>query len=401
MRASLLSKPVGVVALAVGCIGVACASASGVPEGDLRAYMHGIGVVGVPGGTSYVFFSSSGLPPKGAGRAGNWTHDVYVATWSPAQKNVSKPRVFVSRPEAQEPVSVAESESGNIMVTFEDGWNTPDTVSQRYGVYSQQLQPVKAYPLDVKSGGHSGHVAAAGERFVVFYSDDWVDGGGVDNFGTGKGVYLKVYDTNGHFLRALDVARGVREWWPLLAGSSSLVLLVWQAYVDGATSAELKAAIFDPATGRLEKPAVIAHRVRYYTYAVAYVPALHRFAVIASHVDGHGFIRLFDESGKETGALACMPETVREASVAVLGTRLLVPSRDGRLLTVKLGQSDATLESTMRSPIQWFSEGSVGLIRSSTSVHWVSLSPYGLQETDFNLTHADAPADRDRCSSKR
>jgi hypothetical protein len=399
MRASVLLKIIGVAVQTISTIGIAYAGVSGVPEGDLRAYMHGIGVVGGPGDTSYVFFSSSGLPPKGAGSDRNWTHDVYVAKWSPAQQNLAEPKVFISRPEAQEPVSVAENDTGNVMVTFEDGWNTPDTVSQRYGVYSHELRPIKPYPVDVKSGGHSGHVAAVGERFVVFYSDDWVDGGGVDNLGTGKGVYLKVYDARGRLVSVVDVARGVREWWPMLAGSPSSALLVWQAYVEGATFADLKAAIFDPRTGQLGKPRVIALHVRYYTYSVAYVPALHRFAVAASHVDGRGFVQLFDESGNTTGSLTCLPETVREAGIAVLGTRLLVPSRDGRLLTISLSQSKASLESTQPSPIRWSNEGSVGLVRTSSSVHWVSLTPYGLQEADFDLTRSVAPTDRDRCSS--
>jgi hypothetical protein len=399
MRASVLLKIIGVAVQTISTIGIAYAGVSGVPEGDLRTYMHGIGVVGGPGDTSYVFFSSSGLPPKGAGSDRNWTHDVYVAKWSPAQQNLAEPKVFISRPEAQEPVSVAENDTGNVMVTFEDGWNAPDTVSQRYGVYSHELRPIKPYPVDVKSGGHSGHVAAVGERFVVFYSDDWVDGGGVDNLGTGKGVYLKVYDARGRLVSVVDVARGVREWWPMLAGSPSSALLVWQAYVEGATFADLKAAIFDPRTGQLGKPRVIAHHVRYYTYSVAYVPALHRFAVAASHVDGRGFVQLFDESGNTTGSLTCLPETVREAGIAVLGTRLLVPSRDGRLLTISLSQSKASLESTQPSPIRWSNEGSVGLVRTSSSVHWVSLTPYGLQEADFDLTRSVAPTDRDRCSS--
>ncbi|WP_254699813.1 hypothetical protein [Trinickia violacea] len=127
-----------------------------VPQGDLRAYMHGIGAASDGHGGTYVFFSSSGLPPRGAGRDGNWTHDVYVAHWSPERAKLAKPRVFIHRPEAQEPVSIAQSSTGNIMVTFEDGWNTADEVSQRYGVYSRLLGPVRPYPIDVKAGGRSG-----------------------------------------------------------------------------------------------------------------------------------------------------------------------------------------------------------------------------------------------------
>ncbi len=177
-------------ALAGGTKAGKAAKAASAPTGDLRAYQHGIGAVTDAQGVTTVFFSSSGLPPRGAGRDRNWTHDVYIARWTPQKAVLDRPRVFISRPEAQEPVSVAQNDTGRVMVSFEDGWNTPNEVSQRYGVYTSSLKDVKPYPNDVLSGGHSGHVAAVGSRFVVFYSNDWVDGGGVDNLGTGRGVYV-------------------------------------------------------------------------------------------------------------------------------------------------------------------------------------------------------------------
>jgi hypothetical protein len=364
---------------------------------DPRSYMHGIGAVKGDGDTYHVFFSSSGLPPTGPGSDANWTHDVYVANWSPQQRDLSKPEIFIARPEAQEPVSVAQDDAGNVMVTFEDGWNAPNTVSQRYGVYSRNLEAIRPYPLDVWSGGHSGHVAAVGDRFVVFYSDDWVDGGGVDNLGTGKGVYLKSYSAKGRLVSSVDVARGVREWWPMIAGSPSTALLVWQAYVKGATFANLKVATFNPATNRLSDVHVIARHLRYYTYSVAYVPSLQRFAVAASDVDGHGFVKLLDDGGHVSATLACMPETVREAGLVVLDKRLLVPSRDGRLLTVRMSEDSVTLESTQPSPIPWTYAGSVGLVRTPDSVHWVSLTTDGLKEADFDLHDATPPSDSDKC----
>src|ERR1700752_3946394 len=118
-----------IMAIAVACVGgppVRGADSPGVarsivPQGDLRAYMHGIGAASGANGLTYVFFSSSGLPPRGAGPDGNWTHDVYVARWSSTQPRLGIPRIFISNPEAQEPVSIAQNDAGNIMVTFEDG----------------------------------------------------------------------------------------------------------------------------------------------------------------------------------------------------------------------------------------------------------------------------------------
>lgn len=365
--------------------------------GDLRAYMHGIGAVTDARGVTSVLFSSSGLPPRGAGSDGNWTHDVYVARWSPQQKNLSRPRVFISRPEAQEPVSVAQNESGRVMVSFEDGWNTPNEVSQRYGVYRSDMKAVKPYPNDVMSGGHSGHVAAVGSRFVVFYSDDWVDGGGVDNLGTGNGVYVKTYDADGSPHRAIDVAPRSREWWPMIAGSPTRALLVWQQYVSGETYARLKVATLDPATGVFSDPHVIADRVQYYTYAVTYVPSIERFIVVGTDVGGKGFARLIDGGGRTTATLACMPASVREAGVAVIGDKVFTPSQDGRLLHFRLTPSSIELAGTQPSPINWTYTGSIGLVRSQSVLHWVATSPEGLKEADFDLSAATAPDGRDQC----
>jgi len=380
--------------------GAKSARASGalrVPKGDLRAYMHGIGATVDARDVTTVFFSSSGLPPRGAGADGNWTHDVYIARWTPQQRNLGRPRIFIRRPEAQEPVSVAQNDTGRVMVSFEDGWNTPNEVSQRYGVYTSGLKYVKPYPNDVLSGGHSGHAAAVGSRFVVFYSNDWVEGGGVDNLGTGNGVYAKTYDADGALERAIEVAPRVREWWPMIAGSPTRALLVWQQYVKGETYARLKVATLDPATGALSEPHVIADRVQYYTYAASYVPSIERFVVVGTDDKGNGFAQLVDASGTTTAALSCMPATVREAGIAVIGDRAFTPSQDGRLLHLKLTPSSVELAGTQPSPIEWTYTGSIGLVRSPDQLHWVATSPRGLREADFDLKAATAPDDRDQC----
>ncbi|MBP0595800.1 hypothetical protein J8I87_40470 [Paraburkholderia sp. LEh10] len=368
-----------------------------VPTGDLRAWMHGIGAITDEQGVTTVFFSSSGLPPRGPGRDRNWTHDVYVARWTPQQASLGRPRVFISRPEAQEPVSVAQSDTGRVMVSFEDGWNTPNEVSQRYGVYTSRLKGVKPYPNDVLSGGHSGHVAAVGSRFVVFYSNDWVNGGGVDNLGTGGGVYVKTYDADGALLQAIDVAPRVREWWPMIAGSPTRALLVWQQYVSGETYARLKIATLDPSTGALSEPRVIAQRLQYYTYAAAWAPSVDRFIVVATDDRGRGFAQLIDGNGQTTATLDCMPASVREAGIAVIGERAFTPSQDSRLLHLKLTPASIELAGTQASPIKWTYTGSVGLVRSPTQLHWVATSPTGLQEADFDLNAVKVPDEKDRC----
>lgn len=370
--------------------------------GDERRFMHGIGYASAGADRSWVFFSSSGLPPRGANRDGSWPHDVYVGEWSPPHRRLAKVHNFISRPEAQEPVSVAQNTAGVIFLTFEDGWNAPRTVSQRYGVYRQDLGAIKPYPNDVESGGHSGHVAAVGERFVVFYSEDWVDGGGVDNLGTGGGVYVKVYNDRGELLLHVDVAAHVREWWPVVAGSPTRALLLWQKYIPGSTIAQLEYAVFDPTTGTLERPVDASGlpRVQYYVYAAAWVQAVERFVVEATADDGRSSVLLIDEAGHLTARLDCLPASVREASIGVNGNVAYVPTRDGRLMALALAGNEIRLRGFERSPFAWGNTGAIGIARGPGSMHFISLSPTGLREADFSERDEVAPSASDRCDRR-
>ncbi|WGS47266.1 hypothetical protein LFL97_36750 [Burkholderia sp. JSH-S8] len=371
-------------------------------SGDPRRFMHGIGVADAGNGRRWVFFSSSGLPPRGALPNGNWPHDVYVGEWSPGSAHLAHVRIFIRRPEAQEPVSIAQNARGDIFVTFEDGWNAPQEVSQRYGVYRRNLTPVKPYPNDVESGGHSGHVATAGERFVVFYSADWVDGGGVDNLGTGGGVYLKTYDAAGRLLNHVDVAPHSREWWPVIAGSPHRALLVWQKYIEGSTNAQLEYALFDPETARLEKLGELSDAIRYYVYAAAYVPAIDRFIVVATTANDRGVAMLIDQDGRRTATQNCLPATVRESGVAVAGASAYVPTQDGRLLALALSPEQITVRGAQRAPIPWGTTGIVGFPASDTTLHFVSLTPSGLREADFEPARETALAPPDEaCAARR
>ncbi|HEY4350020.1 MAG TPA: hypothetical protein VGN31_02275 [Paraburkholderia sp.] len=365
---------------------------------DERSFMHGIGQADAGDGKSWVFFSSSGLPPRGANRDGNWPHDVYVGQWAPGDARLTNMRTFIKRPEAQEPVSVAQNTKGTIFITFEDGWNAPRNVSQRYGVYSQNLKPIKPYPKDVESGGHSGHVAAVGEQFVVFYSADWVNGGGVDNLGTGGGVYANVYDGRGRFLRHINVAAHVREWWPVVAGSPTQALLVWQKYIPGSTIASLQYAVLDPRTGKITRTSesIDPFRVQYYVYAAAYVQAVDRFVVLATLDNGRAVAFLVDSQGRRTAELNCLPALVRESSVAVEGNSVFVPTQDGRLMTLGVEGDHITLRGTQRAPFAWGNTGVTG-ITNGASVHFVSLSPDGLREASFNTQKQIAAGPADRC----
>jgi hypothetical protein len=62
-----------------------------------------------------------------------------------------------------------------------------------------------------------------------------------------------------------------------------------------------------------------------------------------------------------------------------------------------MSEDSVTLESTQPSPIPWTYAGSVGLVRTPDSVHWVSLTTDGLKEADFDLHDATPPSDSDKC----
>ena len=327
------------------------------PAVDPRSFMHGIGVADAGNGKRWVFFSSSGIVPRGAMR-------------------------------------------GDIFVTFEDGWNAPQEVSQRYGVYRRDLKPIKPYPNDVESGGHSGHVATAADRFVVFYSADWVDGGGVDNLGTGNGVYVKTYDAAGRVLNHVAVVPHRREWWPVVAGSPHTALLVWQKYIEGSTDAALEYAMFDPVTAKLDKLGTLNDAIQYYVYSSAYVPEIDRFIVVTTTADDRGVAMLIAPDGRRTATLDCLPASVRESGIGVSGSHAYVPIRDGRLLTLALGPANISVSGVQRSPIPWGLTGIAGFPGSGTAMHFVSLTPSGTREADFDPAHeTPLPKNEVPCSS--
>jgi len=200
-------------------------------------------------------------------------------------------------------------------------------------------------------------------------------------------------------LRHVDVAAHVREWWPVVAGSPDEALLVWQKYIPGSTIASLQYALLDPRTGKLTHPqeSMDPFRVQYYVYAAAYVPAIERFVVLATLDSGRAVAFLIDDQGRRTAELGCLPALVRESSIAVEGNAVYVPTQDGRLMTLGLEGEHITLRGTQRAPFAWGNTGVTG-ITNGDSVHFVSLSPNGLLETDFNTHKEIAAGPADRCA---
>jgi hypothetical protein len=343
---------------------------------DLRKYQHGIDLVTAPGGKKLLFWSSSGNPPAGAANGGAWSHDVYVSPVGGALQ----PRQLIAKDEAQEPVSAAIASDGRIMLTMEDGWNSKSQVTQRFGIYDPDMKPVRPYPQAVAEGGHSGHVAAAGNRFIVFYADGWVDGGGVDNLGSGKDVLANGYSSDGRLLWRRSVATGGRDWWPLLAASKQRVLLIWQRYVEGKTHSQLMIALLDPASGKLlKKPTLLADGLEYYTYAVTYIPDANRFLITGTATGSKGFAYLLDTSARVVASNVALPPTVREAWPAVKGHNVLQ-------LTAPSGAVVLSLKNDRIEPIhryadhyQWQGIGAAAELEADGKATVYALSKTGVE----------------------
>ena len=361
---------------------------------DPRSFQHGIDFVPLPNGHYQLIWSSSGNPPTGANSNGSWPHDVYNSPIDPANPQIV-PTTLISKPEAQEPASSAITADGHIMVTMEDGWNAQDLLAQRYGVYDTNLNPVKGYPQLVLDGGHSGHVAAVGNQFVVFYSEGWVEGGGVDDLGSGDDVYVSVYHSNGNLSRSRNVVVGnaTRDWWPLVAGSNHHAMFLWQRFVDDETHAELFYSIYNPNDGSFVKTeTLLAPGLEYYTYDVQYLESIDRFLAVGAYEQGGGFAYLIDDQGTIVSEHLALPEVVREGQPAIwLGeetsestARVVYPKSDGGVMVLELTTDDIALSAEIAG-LPWQTVGTDGIFTVADQVYFVNLSPAGLVERTFQI----------------
>ena len=349
---------------------------------DDRAYQHGIDFLRVPGGQIGMIWSSAGNPPTSP--AGSWTHDIYYSWITPGDPAFN-PVTLISETEAQEPASAAISTDGHIFVTMEDGFDANNEVAQRFGVYDSTLKPVRGYPQMIRDGGHSGHVASTGNRFVVFYSEGWVDGGGVDNLGSGDDVYVAVSASTGAIERTVNIAVGssTRDWWPVVAGSSDRACLVWQRFVDGKTYADLMVSVVDPATGvKVLDQKKLTSNLKYYTYAVEYLRALDRFLILGNLDNDTGFAYLLDSSGTVKAENRSLPGTVREAQMIVQDAAdqafvAQVRSPTG-VMILRVGSSSVELAKEVTDTHPWGGIGTDGIFFGDGDLHIGSLSTKGL-----------------------
>lgn len=359
---------------------------------DVRSYQHGIDFVPLADGNYYLTWASSGNPPTGAQPNGSWPHDIYYAKINP-KNPVITPITLIANPEAQEPVSTAITSDGHIMTTMEDGWHTDNQVAQRYGVYNSDFNPVLAYPHMAFDGGHSGHVAAVDNRFVVFYCDDWVEGGGVDNLGSGNDVKAHIYSATGVLESRLNIAVGdtTRDWWPLVAGSKTRAALVWQRYVDNQTYSDLMVSIVDVKSKKtILKALKIESAIKYYTYSVTYLPSIERFLILGAYHAGGGFAYLLDQEGNIMSSNKALPAIIRESQSIAWEqpdtVKVVQPTAPSGLMVLSMTASTITLKNPIADDYQWHYSGTDGIFMDANTVYIVSTSPSGLVEKTFHIS---------------
>jgi hypothetical protein len=362
-----------------------------------------------------------GNPPQGRKRliredgtkCSFFTHDIFYSLLNTANP-IIQPYLLLGMNEAQEPVDAAISQDGTIIITFEDGSETDTTgcdgiIKQRYKIYSQfpdrfsELNTVKV------DGGHSGHVTAVGNNFVIVYAEGWIDGDGAFDAGTANDVYIETISSEGtyrwHYAVAVDKG-WPRDWWPLVAGSPRYALLAWQRLVKDSNYAALMVALYDPQTNKLIKPAtILKENLQYYHYDVQYLKKINRFLVVGNYlgntivsqslvvVSPKLFAYLLDEAGNvvsywesEDKCTKCgtYPNMalVRESRPAIMDhdvATVSYPIKPNGIASLKVGRNNIILNSIQTQKHFWFPLGTDGIFLDSSKTLFVNLTPTGVR----------------------
>ncbi|MBM7457160.1 hypothetical protein HNR62_003072 [Oceanisphaera litoralis] len=389
---------------------------------DMRAYQHGIDILPLPTGGYVSIWASEPAERLRLGPVGgeDWQHNVYAGFLSFSTDSASKPlsgrksmqmapykvhfspQLLLAAPNAtaQEPASSAITADGHIMVTMEDAYQAEHTLMQSYAIFDTRLQPVAPYQQMVFDGGHSGHVAAVGNRFVVFYSEGWITGGGVDNLGTGDDVWLSTFSSTGKPLtrKAVVVGDDTRDWWPVLAGSPDVALLIWQRFIAGTSRARLMYALYHPLTNMMvTSPKALRDDLQYYTYDVQYLAAARQFLITGTTRQQTGFAYLMDERGKVTASNTSLPPFVREAQPAIsserhggnngsIRERVVYPVSPSGLMVLSIAPNDVRLAQMIEHDYLWGYAGTDGVFVDNHYLYFQTLSPNGLQQLQVTIT---------------
>lgn len=380
--------------LAMSVISPLCVSAetnevSNDRSEDSRAYIHGVNLVQT-GGKTLLVFASNKYPTTYPD--GEWEHDVFYSWIDPSDPEGSLDvKTFVNDNLAQEPASVAVNSNGIIAVTAEDAQHN-ETLDQTFGLWNSDLTPIKEYgeQLMPPAGGHSGHIAASGNKFLVTFCDGWVDGGGVDNLGTGDDIYCRIINEDGSTGELIEtkVDSSSRDWWPVVAGSDSNWLQIWQQYgTAGEGGGTVWGAITTP-EGTVQTPFQITDNNKYYYYDVCYIPSLERYLVTGSRMDG-GFAALIDKNGNIKDIETELPFTGREVRTITrqVGSKVVAvyPSLPSGFSVMNIENDSISLERILSGDVNWDYMGTDGMFTSDTTAIFATGTKDGIKFVNVNL----------------
>ncbi len=350
---------------------------------DPRAWQHGIDLVRI-GDRWLMVWGSAGDPPQ-PNPGGDWQHDIYYA-WlnnaAPWNDAAIEPHILVSLPEAQEPPSTALNRNGTVLITSEDG---SSGIHQQAGLWDSQLRVLRRYPFRIKRGGHSGHVAALGERFLVAYGEGWVDGGGFLDRGTGKNIYARIVENDGTRRKETLIATGHRDSWPLVAASDRNWLVVWQRYPE----LTLQSALINAAGKVVKRNRIIDGLALRYAYDVEFAPQLAAYVVAGATAADGGFITLVNLAGDVLNTQRGLPPMASESRILLgwdgaqwLGVYPVWPRG---VAVVRLTPDTIELVKLIDHPYVWDSAGTTGTFVAPDRVVFATLSATGLHLIPVNL----------------
>jgi hypothetical protein len=351
---------------------------------DQREYMHGMDIV-KHDGKWMVTFSANNYPPTQP--SGDWIHNVYYSYIDACNAAATfAAKSLWTAANAQEPASSAVNTSGRLAVTVEDASINPQTLDQTFRLYGATgpTQIKGTTQLMPPQGGHSGHVAAAGSRFGVSFSDGWIDGGGVDNLGTGDDVFFRAFDENGNLAPITNTAVGSnRDWWPIIAGSDDSFLQVWQRYGGAGTGGGKVMGAIIGTDGHIIKPAFdIFTNDKYYYHDVQWIPAIQRYLVVGSQntTTNAGIAVLLDKAGNVVSTKANLPNTIREGQTVVndAGTKAVYPGGTGAVV-LDVTATGVTLAKQVPLSWNWTYMGTDGVFADDTTVLFATGTQQGVK----------------------
>ena len=349
---------------------------------DHRAWQHGMELLKL-NGKNLLIWSSWGNPPT-AKPGQDWEHDIYYSWVDSCANNIGLPAVLVGGHEAQEPPSAAVNNRGKVLLTWEDGTHGIN----QYAAFWDGNSPKTNKKFLIRAGGHSGHVAASRDRFLVTYSEDWVDAqDGFLELGTGKHLLARIVEDDGRAGPEIRISAGTpekREDWPVVAGADSGWMIAWQRYPQRT----LHTVIIDHA-GAIRQQTLIAKDLRVgYHYDVQYLSALNAYLVLATTATG-GVAVLMNEQGQIIARNDDLPPLVSESrfvwTAEASGIIGAYPTMPSGIAVIQVSTEKITLQKTLASDFQWDYIGTAGTFTSPSNVLFATLSTEGLKMFTFNL----------------